>query len=308
MKRKKPQPQTITQRHIEVYDVVATTGSTLGASVRLGLSQASVSRMLAQLEAYLGMQLFDRAKNRLVPTREGLFLGPRIRAISSQFDTLRIAARELSDGNSGAMLLRIAVPGSLTNKTLPTLLSSFLQKNSEARFEITLDTYVGIERMIADGEVEIGLLTMPMRTSGLTAQFSIQSETVCVVPKNHRLASKKRLSLREISEHPLILLARGRAARLEVENAFNREGIQVEAKIETHSVGSACNFVAHGLGISLVNRLMAGEFTHLPIALVKLEVDIQNHYSIATKKGLPLSKTGALFLDHLKEHFAKKGR
>lgn len=65
------------------------------------------------------MQLFYRTNNCLVPTRESLFR-PRIRAISNQFDTLRMAARELGDGNSGAMSLRIAFPGSLEHHAYAT--------------------------------------------------------------------------------------------------------------------------------------------------------------------------------------------
>ncbi|MFX8762473.1 LysR family transcriptional regulator, partial [Acinetobacter baumannii] len=94
----------LTLRHIESYNLVSATGSTLAAAARLGMSQSSVSRMLAQLETYLGIRLFERDKNRLVPTREGLHLGPRIRAIADQLEAVRHSAAELRTGNSQDVL------------------------------------------------------------------------------------------------------------------------------------------------------------------------------------------------------------
>ncbi len=53
------------------FEAIAATGSTIAAAVDLGISQSNTSRLLHQLEIYLGVRLFDRDKNRLSMTREG---------------------------------------------------------------------------------------------------------------------------------------------------------------------------------------------------------------------------------------------
>uniref|UniRef100_UPI00310139D8 LysR family transcriptional regulator n=1 Tax=Neorhizobium sp. EC2-8 TaxID=3129230 RepID=UPI00310139D8 len=100
----------ISLKHIEAYDAIAATGSTIAASVELGISQSNASRLLQQLEDYLGVRLFEREKNRLQPTREGLQLGPEIRAISDRLRALKTAAMELESGRSREIMLRLAFP------------------------------------------------------------------------------------------------------------------------------------------------------------------------------------------------------
>ncbi len=56
----------ISLKHIEAYDAIAATGSTIAAAVELGISQSNASRLLQQLEDYLGVRLFDRDKKSLV--------------------------------------------------------------------------------------------------------------------------------------------------------------------------------------------------------------------------------------------------
>ena len=55
-------------RELEALRALATTGTTVGAAQRLGISQSAVSRSLSQLEERLGRSLFVRASGRIYPT------------------------------------------------------------------------------------------------------------------------------------------------------------------------------------------------------------------------------------------------
>src|SRR5690554_4213192 len=61
-------------RQIEGFLAVMEAGTVVGAAGILHISQPAVSKLLAYLEADIGMQLFDRQRGRLVPTRQGLQL------------------------------------------------------------------------------------------------------------------------------------------------------------------------------------------------------------------------------------------
>ncbi len=52
----------ISIKHIQAFDAIAATGSTIAAAVDLGISQSNTSRLLHQLEVYLGVRLFDRIR------------------------------------------------------------------------------------------------------------------------------------------------------------------------------------------------------------------------------------------------------
>ena len=64
-------------REFESLRAVVTTGTTIGAAKRLGISQSAVSRSLAQLEARVGRSLFVRQSGRIEPTAEALRLNEK---------------------------------------------------------------------------------------------------------------------------------------------------------------------------------------------------------------------------------------
>ena len=57
-------------KQLEAFKAIMSTGSTIGAATRMGLSQSAVSRLLSQLEEALGFALFLRKKGRLMATPE----------------------------------------------------------------------------------------------------------------------------------------------------------------------------------------------------------------------------------------------
>ena len=61
-----------------VFDAAARNGSFTAAAAELNVTQPAVSRMLGQLEAHLGVRLFDRTAGRAVLTEEGEFLYRRV--------------------------------------------------------------------------------------------------------------------------------------------------------------------------------------------------------------------------------------
>ncbi len=291
----------ISLKHIEAYDAIAATGSTVAASVELGISQSNASRLLQQLEAYLGVRLFERDKNRLSPTREGLQLGPEIRIISDRLRALKTAAIELENGRSRDMLLRLAFPASLSSTRVPKMIKAFLATNGPMRVEIASGSYLAIERMIADGEADIGFSRLPLTTPGLRQERTFRSRIVAALPHTHALADRVRLSIADLKGHDLIVLDRERPVRHQLEAEFYRHGLRQRPLLEAHSVASACALAAEGLGIALVGDLIAREYVNLSLALIPLEPELPVTYCLVSGEKYPLPKTAGLFLQSITE-------
>ncbi len=179
---------------LDTYDAILGTGTTQGAARRLGLSQSAVSRRLAQLEASMGLKLFIRDKTRLVPTRESEMLHGQIRSLLDRGRRLAAQVEELSQGNSAAITLRVAFPASLTLSIVPRIVAGFLEQNDQVRLELHTGPYDTIERMILDERAEIGFVRLPCQRPGLRTTPLIASRTVCVMPKDHPLTAKARIS------------------------------------------------------------------------------------------------------------------
>jgi len=290
---------TIHLRHIEVYDAIAATGSTLAAATNLGISQSNASRLLQQLENYLGVRLFKRSKNRLSPTREGLQLGPEIRAISDRLRALKIAAIELENGRSRDLLLRLAFPASLSTTRVPAMIRNFLAINGPVRIEIISGNYPMIERMVTDGVADIGFTLLPLTTLGLKQERCLPSRMVCALPASHPLTERASISIADLKGQDIIMLSRERPSRHRLEALFHQYNVRQWPLLEAHSVASACALAAEGLGIALVGELIAQEYTKLPLRFIALEPELLSTYCLISSDKHPLPRTASLFLESI---------
>ncbi len=282
---------------IEAYRAVVTKGSMQAAAKELGISQSAVSRRISQLEASLGFALFIRHKTSLLPTRESHFLRDQLLVLSDRSSRLKRLANEVRSGNSPIVNLRIAVPSSLTISVIPGIIAEFLKVNEKVRIELHSGPYDTIERMLLDDRAEIGFLRLPMQRKGLEARPLLQVRTVCVLPKNHPLAAQKSISIDDLHSVPLILLGRQRTPRSELDVAFLNAKFTPNVKVETHSVCSACGMAASGIGVALVNELMARDYSHLEIVVRPLKEVLLHRFAFAISAELPPTQAAEDFME-----------
>lgn len=97
--------QALTLDQMRVFATVAETGSFRAAAVRLSRVQSAISHAIANLEAELGVAVFDRTGHRPVLTAEGRALLEDVRAILLHVDRLKGRARGFNDGVEIALSL-----------------------------------------------------------------------------------------------------------------------------------------------------------------------------------------------------------
>jgi DNA-binding transcriptional LysR family regulator len=281
---------------LETFRAVLEQGSTLAAARRLGLTQSAVSRRIAQLEAELAVTLFLRDRGRLVPTRECQALQGQIFGLVDRGQRLQHLARDLRRGNSPALRLRVAVPASMTLSIMPRILSRYLAENDRVQVELHSGPYDTIERMLMDDRAELGFLRIPVQRPGLAVTPVIATQSVCVMPEDHPLCARPAVRMQDLQKEPLILLGRMRAPRRDLDAAFWSIGQVPNVRIEAHSVMSACALVAEGLGLTIVNGLMARDFDHLPIVARPLLPAIEDRFAFASNAEMPLSQAAENFI------------
>ncbi|QPM91686.1 LysR family transcriptional regulator [Pseudooceanicola algae] len=282
---------------LQTFRAVIEHGSTQAAAEYLGVTQSAVSRRITQLEQHLGLDLFRREKGRLVPTRDCRLLQGQIFGMVDRGARLGALAQELRKGNSSAITLRIAVPSSLTLSILPGILRDFLAANDLVQVELHTGPYDSIERMLLDERAEIGFLRIPVQAAGLSVTPVIEARTVCVMPNDHPLTARREISIADLRDEQLILLGRRRAPRREVDEAFWGAGFTPRVRVEAHSVLSACSLVANGMGVTLVNELMARDYDHLAVTHRPVTPELNHRFAFALNTEIPLSQAGQSFLD-----------
>lgn len=288
---------------LETFRALTEEGSTQAAARRLGLSQSAVSRRLAQLEAELGLALFVRDRGRLVPTREFSLLKEQMLGLLDHGARLSQRALEIRSGNSATMTLRVAFPASLTLSIVPEIIADFLAQADRTLIEVHTGAYDTIERMLLDERAEIGFVRLPCRQERLVTTPLIETRTVCVLAEDHPLAARKTISVKDLQGVPLILLGRMRLPRGEIDDLFWKAGLRPQVRVEAHSVQSACALAAKGLGVTLVNELMARDFSHLPVVARPLHEPLYHHFAFASVGGVPSTEAADSFIRIAIERF-----
>jgi DNA-binding transcriptional LysR family regulator len=115
---------------------VLRSGSLSGAARQLGVAQPTVGRHIAALEAALGMTLFTRSQNGLLPTDAALALRPHAEAMEHTAAALERAASGFGNGVRGAV--RVTASEVIGVEVLPPILRELHERYPELRVELVL--------------------------------------------------------------------------------------------------------------------------------------------------------------------------
>ncbi len=286
-------------RQLETFRAVLDAGSATAAARALGLSQPAVSRQLSQIEEELGLDLFARERGRLVPTAHARALYDEVAYAFEGVERVLNLAAKMRANNTGT--LRIAAPYSFCEVLLPRIVARLARSHADLRFAVELGSYEAILAMVAKREADLGILKEPVSHAGVSTLPLIRCDAMCALPRSHRLAALRSLTVEDIAAEPLVLLGRNTPWRHEIHALFRRAGRVPNVRLDTHSVGAVCGFVANRLGLSIVPALLGAQFADRGIVLRPLAERIEHCFVVGFPKGLTRAGLVAEFARHARQ-------
>ena len=236
-------------RELESLRAVVTTGTTIGAARRLGVSQSAVSRALTQLESRVGRTLFVRRSGRIEPTDEALRLNEKLDPL---FETLAQI-----EGNDWAVPedepLRLIVPSTLAHHFVISRVASFIKANPGQRLQLDIQATDVLISGILDLRYDLGLTSSMIKRSGVNLVPWRRSHVVCAMPVGHPLSAKKRIAPEDLDGVAFIDFLRRLGTRAKTEQIFTRTGTRPHQVAETATNMAALELVREGLGVTLIN-------------------------------------------------------
>lgn len=283
-------------RALRVFAEIMRTGSATAAGKQLSLSQPAVSRLIAQLEANVGFDLFYRDRGKLVPTADGTKLIQEVELTLSSLDRFNSLVRDIAGYSAGTV--RIVAPPSFAEGVLPDIVSQFRERFPGVEFSIDSRSVETARSMIAMRYVDCGFVKLPTDESDIAADQIVSSGSVCVMRGDHPLAALDTITPAAIGDHPLILLGAGRHWRAQVDAAFAAFGLRPSVAIETHTHGSACALAAKGNGMAILNELLVKPYLHAPLVARRFDPPILHEYAFAVSN---VSRPSRLTLEFKEE-------
>ena len=290
-------------RQLEVFEAIMRSGSVSAAARELGLTQSAVSRILALFEAQLGALLFARVNGRLSPTRHANGALPQARGILEAVSALQ--AMSDNAGSKRRDLTFVTVP-SLSYELIPAVLRDFLKACPDVRFGFDVRTTEATVDAMVRSEAEFALVALPVSHPTLTATPLFRTSSCVVMPKGHRLAALSKIGPQDLARERMIFLLRRQPTRQLIEDAFHRAGLQPEICVETSNVATACRCASEGLGVAVVNAMMAGYSATPNLAIRPFEPRIHHTIALIEQAWRERSPELSLFIDCLTAEVRQK--
>lgn len=292
-------------RALRIFAATVRHGTVTAAGREFGLTQPATSRLLAQLERDIGFELFLRDRGRLVPTTDAMLLFEEVELALGSVDHVQSLAADIARFRVGR--LRLVAPPSFSEGVLPEIVAAFVARFPGVHLSIDSRSIETSKTMIATRAVDAGFLKLPIGHPDLAGETVVSSGSVCVLRGDHRLARESLLDPARLRGEPLILLGFGRASRAQIESVFTQAGVLPQARIDTHTIGSACALAARGLGIAIVNALLARPYLRDGLVALPFRPELRHEYAYVTAAVPGPTRLAREFLLETKAWFARHG-
>ncbi|WP_118184312.1 LysR family transcriptional regulator [Paraburkholderia phosphatilytica] len=215
--------------HLRLLTLFDSLGQIRLVAERLNLTQAAVSKQLADLEDGLGATVLERAGNRLRFTPVGDVLLRHAREVFHQIERARYEVDALTSGLSGRISVG-AVPTVLPvfapelvlelKKRAPHVNASFFEATSDRLFQMLATG--GLDFVLSRNEPQEGI-------GGLASRALLDDPIVIVCGRDHPLAARRTVTRADLAGLPWILPPREAPTFIALERWLQRGGLELPA-------------------------------------------------------------------------------
>ena len=240
-----------TLRQLQYIVALADTGQFVEAARQCAVSQPALSKQIQKVEEMWGVELFERARPRVIPTQAGAEVVRRARGILAQARELAGAASAHAAGAPHGTV-RLGVIPTIAPYGLPGLLARLRGLFPEVSFAIQeLQTDVLLPQLRA-GSIDLGLLARPFEDQGLAGPDLVVEPFVLVAPQDHPLSAPQTIEPRELEGASLILMEDGHCLRDQAIDVCALAGSPPPTSVTAASVATLVRMVESGLGATLL--------------------------------------------------------
>lgn len=285
---------------LRAFCQVARLGSVSRAAEALFLSQPAVTLQLQALERELGQALFERIGRRFSLTREGQVLYDLARPLVEGLDGLDGEFRSRLKGLQAGEL-HVAAGSSTILYLLPALVQAFRAQHPEVQLVLhNVTGKDGLGLLRSDGvDLAVGSMLDVPTDLAYAPVYSFDPMLIC--PPEHPLAAKPDLKLEDLSPYGLILPPRRLTTYRLVDLVFQQRRVPYTVALEVGGWEVIKQYVAMGLGISIVTAICLTEADRTRLVARSLaDYFPPRSYGVVMRKGKFLSPQARAFVDLIK--------
>lgn len=240
-------------RQLEYFVAVAKHLNFREAAASCHVTQPALSTQLQQLEALLGVQLFERDTRRVVATAAGISLAQEAQTILGATDRLLDMARASGEPLTGR--LRLGAIPTVAPYLLPLVVEAVRKAYPGLVLLLTEDQTDRVVAKLHAGDLDLLLLALDVDLLGATETQLFGDPFVLACPKDHPLATKKVLSESDLEGETVLLLEDGHCLRSHALPICKSTGMTEYADFRATSLGTLLQMVSSGIGVTLIPEM-----------------------------------------------------
>ena len=273
------------------------------AAKNMYVSQPAVTAAIRELEKEFNTSLFIRYNNQITLTDEGHYLYKLALELLENFEKVR---SDMFSYVKQFEILKIAVPPMLGTFILPTIINQYTKLNPNVEIQLTELGSMENRQALIDREITLGL-TVKSKDEELPDTLTyvklMETTLLFTVNKNHQLSKKKKITIKDIKDFPIILMKKDCLQSSLVQNAFEKNSLTPNIKVRTNQLYTIKELIKNNnLGAFLFNQVIENEDS---ITGIKLEEPIDLEIVIAYRKDANLNNISKAFLKCLTESIKK---
>ena len=226
------------------------------------VTQPTLSMMIQKLESELGIQIFDRSKQPVVPTQAGAAIITQAKIILQEARRIKEQANEFNGELKGE--LRLGIIPTVAPYLLPLFLNKFLKKYPLLKIRITELTTAQIIEKLKNHHLDAAILATPLNNPSLNEQALYYEQFAVYASKDETLMKKKFLLQSDINTNHLWLLEEGHCMRSQVLSLCELRKRELETsnlEYEAGSIETLKKMVDMNNGITILPELAVQELT-----------------------------------------------
>ncbi|MDB6013760.1 MAG: regulatory protein LysR:LysR, substrate-binding [Gammaproteobacteria bacterium] len=247
---------------------MAETLSFARACERLHLSAPALSLAIRSLEDSLGGPLLTRTTRQVRLTPEGAALLPQALQLLADWDNVRERLQQRFTLQRGHVT--IAAMPSFAGNILPRLLRDYRERFPQVEVSVQDVIQEQVLELVESGRVEIGFGFEPESKGILAFEPLFVDRFMAIVPADSPLKDAKSVTWAQLLNHDFIALRRPSSMRRLLEEALARNGMQLRVALECHQLATVGQFVAAGLGVSVVPSLCQWQVSAVGARCIRL--------------------------------------
>jgi len=278
-----------TPRDLDIFLVLAETGSFRRTAAQVHLSQSAVSGVVARLEEALGTRLFDRTTRSVHLTAAGQVFVEQARLLNAQTQEAVQRVQHITQIQSGKVSLA-ALP-SLAATVVPRVMARYAEQHPDIALQLH-DTLSGPAfDLVRAGTVDFALTAANPDYADLDYTPLSADGFVLLIPLNHRLAKGKTpLNWLQVAELTHISMPLPASVRQYANAAFIEHRIAFQPRYEVEHIATIHAMVKAGLGVAALPELAAAFVQQEGVVSRRLTgPDIQRPLGVVTRRHRSLS-------------------